>query len=94
MVAQDPNFCFLGSKHLDTHLKILVQKTIPQNVLHIEILKEKFNLKTANNRDSNDGHTAMKIGKFCLFHFILSTERFIKQAHFHFHFLQSFIYSN
>ena len=46
-----------------------------QNALHVEILKEKFNLKTANIRDSNNGHTAIKIGKFCLFHFILSTEQ-------------------
>ena len=38
--------------------------------------------------------TAMKIGKCRLFHFILSTEEFIKQAHFHFHFSESFIYSN
>ena len=52
-----------------------------QNALHIEILKEKFNLKTANNRDSNAEHTAMKIGKF---HFMLSTEQLIKQGHFHF----------
>ena len=31
-----------------------------QNALHVEILKEKFNLKTANIRDSNNGHTAIK----------------------------------
>ena len=40
LVTQDPNFCFLESKLLDTHLKIQVRKTVPQNDLHIEILKE------------------------------------------------------
>ena len=55
-------------------LKVLVGKTVLQDVLHIEIDPERtIQLeKTANNKDSNDEQTATKIWQMLSvpFHFV------------------------